>query len=185
MKYLKSYKESIDFYKSTEFHTKNNLWFGAPSNISVVEEFIKYTKNEVDTFIELGCGDLSKSIIASKNFNQVYTIEIYPPYVEHGKKMIKDNDINNIHLIEGDLMSNINNLPKKKSAIFSFLPFSDKMKNKEMAKLYIEYFPKGSYFFLIGIDVYIEDMIKSGELNNIEKIVIEYKNRNLIFWKNI
>ena len=189
MKYIKKFNENfIDFDKSTDFHKHNKIWFGASADISSVEKFIQHTKDNIDTFIELGAGDLSKSIKASENFKNVYSIELYPEYVKYCQDLIKEKNIKNINLIEGDILKDIHKLPQIKSAIYSFVPFTNNEKNIEMVKMYVNYFPKDSCFFFIGLEGIIINIKEKGELPELEMIgeVINYKlnkNSDIIYWR--
>jgi hypothetical protein len=171
-------KNWIDFTKQTEFHSKNKLWFGAPFPMSSFRKFLDYTKGKVSNFVELGIGDGEKSLAASKVFSQVYSIEIYEPYIQHFQEIIKEEHIGNITILPGDILTETTKTPQVPSAVFTFVPFGDNIKNMQMIKICVNHFPSGSIFLFAGLDRHTAN---EPELKNLlEPYNIE--GYTMIFW---
>lgn len=166
-----SFLEKMDFFKQTDFHKKNNLWFGAPFSDRVFNEFLFEIKDcNIKNFIELGFGNLSKSILASKYFQNVYSIEIYKPYYDEALSI--SNNYENIKLIHGDILKEYDKIPREVSVIYSFLPSNKQEDLSGLLDIYIDYFPSGSMYYLPGI---IENIKDNGNLDSLKKLRVYKK----------
>ena len=83
---------------------------------SLNQEEINDLKNEVSpystitNFVETGTYKAETTILASKNFEKVFTIEIHEPLYTFSKKKCQDEGINNISFYLGDSLSELINI---------------------------------------------------------------------------
>lgn len=72
-----------------------------------------YPYTEIKNFVETGTYKADSTIIAAKNFDNVYTIEIFEPLYNESRERVSNEGIQNITFLLGDSLEQLPNIMPK------------------------------------------------------------------------